>query len=53
MILQLHNLLSYVIKLFLHGLRGHGTMFVFGGEAEDRAIAFLNRKNQPLNISLR
>ena len=32
-------------ELYLHGLRGHGTMFLFGGEAESRAIAFLDRYN--------
>lgn len=32
-------------ELYLHAWRGHGTMFVFGGDAEDKAIDFLNRKN--------
>lgn len=32
-------------ELYLHNLRGHGTMFLFGGEAESRAIDFLDRHN--------
>ena len=32
-------------ELYLHRLRGHGTMFLFGGEAESRAIDFLDRYN--------
>jgi acetyl esterase/lipase len=32
-------------ELYQHALRGHTTMFIFGGDAEDRAIDFLNRKN--------
>ena len=32
-------------ELYLHAWRGHATMFVFGGDAEDKAITFLNRKN--------
>lgn len=38
-------------ELFLKSWRGHMSMFVFGGEAEDRAIAFLNRQNSPRPIS--
>jgi len=30
-------------ELYLHGGRGHATMFLFGSDAEDKAIAFLNR----------
>ena len=32
-------------ELYLHGWREHATMFLFGGDAEDRAIRFLNRIN--------
>lgn len=32
-------------ELYLHSLRGHATMFLFGGEAESRAIDFLDRYN--------
>jgi acetyl esterase/lipase len=32
-------------ELYLHSLRGHGTMFLFGNEAESRAIKFLDRYN--------
>lgn len=32
-------------ELYLHAWRGHATMFLFGGDAEEKAIAFLNRKN--------
>jgi len=32
-------------ELYLHNLLGHMTMFLFGGDAEDKAIAFLDRKN--------
>jgi acetyl esterase/lipase len=32
-------------ELYLHAWRGHATMFLFGGDAEDKAITFLNRKN--------
>jgi len=32
-------------ELYLHSLRGHGTMFLFGSEAESRAIDFLDRYN--------
>lgn len=32
-------------ELYLHRFWGHFTMFLFGGDAEDRAIDFLNRKN--------
>lgn len=38
-------------ELFLKSWRGHMSMFLFGGEAEDRAIAFLNRQNSPSSIS--
>jgi acetyl esterase/lipase len=38
-------------ELFLKSWRGHMSMFVFGGEAEDRAIAFLNRRNSTAAIS--
>lgn len=34
-------------ELYLHNWRGHGTMFLFGGDAEARAIDFLDRQNQP------
>lgn len=34
-------------ELFLHRWRGHVTMFLFGGAAEDHAIEFLDRKNRP------
>ncbi len=33
-------------ELYLHSLRGHMTMFLFGGDAEARAIDFLNRNNE-------
>jgi acetyl esterase/lipase len=33
-------------ELYLHNWRGHMTMFLFGGDAESRAIDFLDRKNQ-------
>jgi acetyl esterase/lipase len=33
-------------ELYLHSLRGHMTMFLFGGDAETRAIDFLNRNNE-------
>ncbi len=33
-------------ELYLHRWRGHTTLFLFGGDAEDKAIAFLHRKNQ-------
>lgn len=33
-------------ELYLHSLRGHMTMFLFGGDAETRAIEFLNRNNE-------
>jgi acetyl esterase/lipase len=32
-------------ELYLQGLRGHATMFLFGGEAESRAVQFLDRYN--------
>lgn len=32
-------------ELYLHRWRGHMTMFLFGGDAESRAIDFLNRNN--------
>ena len=32
-------------ELYLHGWREHATMFLFGGDAENRAIRFLNRNN--------
>jgi acetyl esterase/lipase len=32
-------------ELYLHRWRGHGTMFLFGGDAESRAIDFLDRLN--------
>ena len=32
-------------ELFVHRWRGHASLFLFGGEAEARAIDFLNRKN--------
>jgi acetyl esterase/lipase len=32
-------------ELYLHRWRGHATMFLFGGDAENRAIDFLNRNN--------
>ena len=34
-------------ELYLQAWRGHITMFLFGGSAEARAIAFLNRHNPP------
>lgn len=34
-------------ELYLHGWREHMTMFLFGGDAEKRAIHFLNRNNRP------
>ena len=34
-------------ELYLHAARGHVTMFLFGGDAEQKAIAFLDRKNLP------
>lgn len=36
-------------ELYLHRWRGHGTMFLFGGDAEDKAIRFLNRYNDQTN----
>lgn len=33
-------------ELYLHGWREHMTMFLFGGDAEKRAIQFLNRNNR-------
>ncbi|MEM7564658.1 MAG: alpha/beta hydrolase [Pseudomonadota bacterium] len=33
-------------ELYLHAFREHMTMFLFGGDAEQKAIQFLNRKNQ-------
>ncbi len=33
-------------ELYLHGWREHMTMFLFGGDAEKRAIHFLNRNNR-------
>lgn len=33
-------------EFYLHNWRGHMTMFLFGGDAEGRAIDFLDRKNQ-------
>ncbi len=33
-------------ELYLHRWRGHMTMFLFGGDAETRAIDFLNRNNE-------
>ncbi len=38
-------------ELYLHSLRGHGTMFLFGGDAEDRAIDFLDRQNRPDSLT--
>ncbi|MDH3634969.1 MAG: alpha/beta hydrolase [Gammaproteobacteria bacterium] len=32
-------------ELYLHRWRGHMSMFLFGGDAEDKAIGFLNRYN--------
>ena len=32
-------------ELYLHSWHGHMSMFLFGGEAESRAIDFLDRKN--------
>jgi acetyl esterase/lipase len=34
-------------ELYLHRWRGHATMFLFGGDAEARAIDFLERINPP------
>jgi len=34
-------------ELYLQGWRGHMSLFLFGGTAEDKAIDFLNRHNQP------
>ncbi len=34
-------------ELYLQSLRGHVTMFLFGGTAESRAIDFLDRHNLP------
>ena len=33
-------------ELYLHRWYGHFAMFLFGGDAEDKAIDFLNRHNQ-------
>jgi acetyl esterase/lipase len=33
-------------ELYVHNWRGHMTMFLFGGDAERRAIDFLDRNNQ-------
>ena len=33
-------------ELYLHNWRGHMTMFLFGGDAESRAIDFLDRNNK-------
>ncbi len=33
-------------ELYLHRWRGHMTLFLFGGDAEDKAIAFLNRTHR-------
>lgn len=33
-------------ELYLHNWRGHGSMFLFGSDAETRAIAFLERHNR-------
>jgi acetyl esterase/lipase len=38
-------------ELYLQSWRGHMSMFLFGGDAEDRAIAFLNRQNAAHSIS--
>jgi len=38
-------------ELYLKSWRGHMSMFLFGGDAEDRAIAFLNRQNSPRSVS--
>lgn len=32
-------------ELYLHGMHGHMSMFLFGGDVEDRAIDFLDRNN--------
>jgi len=39
------TLISYGVdaELYLHGGRGHTNMFLLGSDAEDKAIAFLNR----------
>lgn len=38
-------------ELYLKSWRGHMSMFLFGGEAEARAIAFLDRQNSPRSVS--
>ncbi|MGD8349666.1 MAG: alpha/beta hydrolase [Gammaproteobacteria bacterium] len=38
-------------ELYLQSWRGHMSMFLFGGDAEDRAIEFLNRQNSTRMIS--
>lgn len=38
-------------EIFLHPWRGHLSMFLFGGEAENKAIDFLNRKNAVSQIA--
>ena len=41
-------------ELYLHRVWGHFAMFLFGGDAEDKAIKFLdfhNRQNPPITKS--
>jgi len=38
-------------ELYLHRWHGHISMFLFGGDAEDKAIAFLNRNNSLMRLT--
>ncbi len=38
-------------ELYLHRWRGHMSMFLFGGDAEDKAISFLNRNNSLMRLT--
>ena len=38
-------------ELYLHRWRGHATMFLFGGDAETRAIDFLDRVNESAAVA--
>ncbi len=40
-------------ELYLHRWRGHMTLFLFGGDAEDKAIAFLDRYNGEQKLASR
>jgi len=40
-------------ELYLHNWHGHGSLFLFGGDAENRAIDFLERNNAQNHSAMR